>query len=97
MISYLIVPIHTLDYELQDTAGSFHHRFSCTEHGFHYGCPQEGSLLHLSDWISGWSWKWELKDVRENIHCDCFHKVETSISRLHYQKEILDLRCRPET
>jgi hypothetical protein len=34
-----------------------------------------------------------LKDVRESIHRDCFRKVENSISRLHYQKEIVDLCC----
>jgi hypothetical protein len=50
------------------------------------------------NWVgTGWSRKWELKDVRESIHRDCFHKVETSISSLHYQKEILDLCCWPET
>ena len=37
------------------------------------------------------------KDVRESIHRDCFHEVVNTISRLHYQKEILDLRCWPET
>jgi hypothetical protein len=39
----------------------------------------------------------ELTDIQENIHRDCFREVENSISRLHYQKEIPDLCCWPET
>ena len=38
--------------ELQDTTGIFCHRFSCTEHGFCYGCLQEGSLLY---WMAKWT------------------------------------------
>jgi len=62
---------------LHDTAGSLHHRSLCTEHGFCYGCLQEGCLLYLRDWMVGWSWKGNWRTFRRIFIVTAFARWRT--------------------